>query len=312
MGIFKRNKAVLEEKDASGVVPLAVFLIASIFITVNVFTHLPLYLESLFIPVKHPLMYKFPKYGELLPLIVKGDYVDYKQLQKSSKLLDEAIAELAQTSPDDLEDEDQRFCFWINTYNMLVLKAISEKYPVLRLDEKALSRSFSANKYFIGGHPLSLEQIRRLQLVPRYPYKPLALFLVCGGSLGSPPLLDHVITPKTMDADGDKAAHKFVLNHQNVLYDGDHKTLLMTPLLKLNESVFAKWGGPSEFANQFLPNDQQLDLGSQDVLFKSYARTFNMFLNDTALQHASAPKEKPLEPNIESTSNKPQIEPATK
>jgi len=299
MGFFKRDKADKETENAAGIVPLAVFLIASIFITVNLFTHLPLYLESLFIPVKHPLLYKFPKYSELLPLIVKGDYVDYKQLQKSSKLLDEAIAELGQTSPDDLEDEDQRFCFWINTYNMLVLKAISEKYPVFRLDEKALSRSFSANKYFIGGRPLSLEQIRRLQLIPRFPYRPLALFLVCGGSLGSPPLLDHVITAKTMDTDGVKAAHKFVASHQNVLYDADHKTLLMTPFLKLNEPAFAKYGGPSEFANKFLPPDEQLELGGPDVLFQSYARTFNLFLNDTALQH-------------ESNNNKPQIEPANK
>jgi hypothetical protein len=124
---------------------------------------------------------------------------------------------------------------------------------------------------------------------------PTALFLSCNGSLGSPSLLDHAIEPKTIDKDAEDAAHKFVADRKNVIYDPDHKTFVLTPFFKWNEGFFGPLGGPHEFANKYLPAKQQLDLNSRDVLFKSYAKRFNWYLNDTALQNN--PQQKTNEPD---------------
>ena len=289
MPFFKRAKYD-EPPRNNALVPFAVLFIVFMLLTMNVFTHFPLFIESLFINVQHPLLYKFPQYSELLPEVVKGDYVDYQKIAKTH-LLKEAVADLARTSPDDLEDENQRFCFWINGYNMLVLRAIMERYPLERLDEKRLTRSFSADKYFVGGKAYSIEEIKRTQLLPRLSMKPTALFLICNGSLGGPPLLDHTITPKTFDLDAEAAAHKFILKKGNADYDALHKTFVLSPMFKWNESIFVQYGGAAEFANKYRPKNTQLDLASRDVLFKSFARNFNWYLNDTALQHTAEQKD---------------------
>ncbi|HEY9756160.1 MAG TPA: DUF547 domain-containing protein [Oculatellaceae cyanobacterium] len=312
MPFFKRAKLESEERPPQPVmIPVVVGVVVCLLVLGSIFRHIPLMLESMFINVQHPLIYKFPAYSKLLPQIVKYPFVDYQQIQKS-KLLDEAVSELAKTSPEDLEDDKQRFTFWINAYNMLVLKAIMEKYPLERLNEKSLTRSFSSTRYFVGGRGLSLEEIKRYELFPRLHNKPTALFLICNGAIGSPPLLDHAITAETFDEDAENAARKFVNDKHNVSYDPDHKTFVVSPLLKWNEELFAQYGGPAEFANKY--RKSHLDLHSIDVLFVSFARNFNWFLNDLALQKVEeddGPIISPAEPEHKPESN-PEINPENK
>ena len=281
MPFFKRAKYTDQEDKPTSFVPLAILLVIGLFLVLNLITNLPLYIESLFITVEHPLLFKFPIYNELLGQIVKGDYVDYGTLQKS-KLLDQALSKLSHISPDGLEDDDQRLCFLINSYNILVLKAISEKYPVQRMDEKHLDR-MGSNKYFVGGRAFSLSQIRTVQLPPLLYNKPLALFLLCDGRLGSPALLNHVITVESLNSDAEKAARLFVARDKNVEYDPIHKTFVLSPFFKWNEDLFIRFGGADVFANSYLPSSRRVNLAGREVLFRSFARRFNWYLNDTAL-----------------------------
>jgi hypothetical protein len=307
MPFFKRAKFEREERPAQpAMIPVFIGVVITLLILGSVCRQIPLMVESVFIRVNHPLVYKFPAYSKLLPQIVKGDFVDYQEIKKS-RLLDDAVSELASTSPDDLEDDKQRFCFWINAFNMLTLKAVMEKYPIERLDEKAVTRSFSANKYFVGGRGVSIEEIKRYELMPRLRTKPTALFLLCNGALGSPPLLDHTITVDTLNTDAEAAAHKFVNDKHNAIYDPDHKSFVVSPLLKWNEELFARYGGPAEFANKY--RLEVLDLHGMGVLFVSFARNFNWFLNDYALQQkkdSDGPIITPAEPE-----SKPATAPAS-
>jgi hypothetical protein len=289
MSFLRFSKPRDEDQPGSrGLTSLAVVVVILLLVTVNAITRLPMFIMSFFIPVQHPIVYSFPKYAQLLPQIVKGDFVDYQSLKKS-KLLDEAVSDLGHTSPDSLEDADQRFCFWLNSYNLLVLKAITDKYPIERLTDPKLSH-MGTNKYFVGGKPCSIEEIRKLQLIPRISaQEPKALFLACGGCIGSPPLLNHVILPKTLKEDSESAAAKFVDKKENAHYDAIHKTFILSAFFMYNDPVFSRFGGPHVFVNNLLPKDKQLDIQSRDVLFQTYAQRLNTYLNDTALQHAKEP-----------------------
>ena len=282
MSFLRFGKRTEEPGIGGSMTSLAVLLLIGILVILNIITHLPMFLMSLFIPVQHPLIYKFPAYAQLLPAAVKGNFVDYA-IVKKSKLLDEALADLGRTSPDALEDEDQRFCFWLNSYNLLALKAITEKYPVEKIVDPRLSR-MGTSKFFIGGKPCSLEEIRKLQLLPRFERTPLAAFLICNGATGSPPLLDHVITPKTLKVDEESAMHNYISRKQNVHYDEIHKAFAVSAWFMYNENLFLRYGGSHVFVNQNMPKDKQLDLTSRDVLFKTYDHSFDTYLNDTALQ----------------------------
>jgi Protein of unknown function, DUF547 len=289
MSFLRFSKPPDENQPRSGgIVSLAVLIAVVLLVSVNAIMRLPMYVMSLFINVQHPVVYSFPNYAKLLPEVVKGDFVDYQALKKS-KLLDEAMSDLGHTSPDSLEDSDQRFCFWLNSYNLLVLKSIADKYPIERLSDPRLSH-MGTNKYFIGGKPYSIEEIRKMQLVPVFLTRwPMALFLACGGCIGSPPLLDHVITPKTLREDSESAAAKFVDKKDSTSYDPVHKAFMLSPFFMFNETVFSRFGGAHAFVNRLLPKAKQLDIESRAVLFKTYSQHLNMYINDTALQQPKGP-----------------------
>jgi hypothetical protein len=276
------------EPGSGGIASLAVLVAISILVIVTAITKLPMFVMSMFIPVEHPVVYSFPKYAKLLPEIVEGDFVNYQALKKS-KLLDEAVSELGHVSPDSLEDSDQKFCFWLNSYNLLILKSIADKYPIENLNDPRITH-IGANKFFIGGKPWSIEEIRRLQLLPFFLSKyPEALFLACGGCIGDPPLLNHVITPKNLKEDSIAAATHFVALKGNASYETFHKKFVLSPFFRYNDNIFTRYGGPHSFVNQLLPKERQLALESPDVLFKTYGKHLNTYLNDTALQHPRDP-----------------------
>jgi hypothetical protein len=277
-----------DQQRSSGIVSLAVLVAVMLLVSVNAIMRLPMELVSMFMHVKHPVVYSFPAYAKLLPEVVKGDFVDYQAL-KNSKLLDEAMEDLGHTSPDSLEDNDQRFCFWLNSYNLLVLKSITDKYPVERLTNPKLSH-MGTYKYFIGGKSCSIEEIRKMHLVPQFMTNwPMALFLACGGCIGSPPLLNHVIVPKTLKADSEAAAARFVEKKESASYDPDKKAFMLSPFFMFNDGVFSRYGGAHAFVNRLLPPDKQLDIESRAVLFKTYSQHLNIYLNDTALQKPKTP-----------------------
>ncbi|MGC5352351.1 hypothetical protein ACPXAT_27350, partial [Klebsiella pneumoniae] len=75
--------------------------------------------------------YHFPTYDNVLHHVVSGDAVNYEALKSDEmrKELDSAVDELAKLNPDQMESQQEQTCFWINSYNLLVLKAITDLYP---------------------------------------------------------------------------------------------------------------------------------------------------------------------------------------
>ncbi len=232
------------------------------------------FIASLFLHVDHPANLTYNKYDLLLKSVVRDDRVDYAALKKS-KLLDEAVADLSKTSPDHLQNANEQVCFWINAYNLLVLKAITDVYPIKSVHQNL--NAFGTTKFLIGAKPFSLNQIYQNYLTPRLRKKPNAFFLVCGGAVGYPPLLDHAITPATLTADSDMAVRKFINNPQNVYYVRGGKIFGVSPLLKLNETIL---GDPHMFVVQFLPTNQIAD-ATDPMALKTVSRDFNWWLNDT-------------------------------
>src|ERR1700678_2862883 len=118
-----------KKSTANKVAPLVVLGLGFLLILFHTISHAGEFIAPLFIHVNHPLTYNFTDYDSLLKSVVKDHRVDYQNLKKS-KLLDEAVADLSKTSPDHLDSPEEQLCFWINSYNLLVLKAISDAYPI--------------------------------------------------------------------------------------------------------------------------------------------------------------------------------------
>ncbi|MUH34895.1 DUF547 domain-containing protein [Zobellia amurskyensis] len=99
--------------------------------------------------------------------------------------------------------------FWINSYNLLVIKGIVENYPLKSpLD---VGGFFDNKKYEIGGNKTTLNDIENKLLRAKFPAEARFHFvLVCGG-LGCPPIINKAYKPETLDAQLEKQT-KLALN----------------------------------------------------------------------------------------------------
>jgi hypothetical protein len=238
-------------------------------------------IQAAFIKIEHPAVYRFVTYNQLLKAYVRDELVDYRGLKKDEKRLKQCVDELARVSPDHLQNRTEELCFWINAYNLLVLKNIVDRYPIR--STRAIANSFSLRDFLVGGKPYSVEKIEMLQLRRLLSGQDgRILFTVCGGARGYPPLLDHALEPARLTNDFEQACVKFINTNQNVYFDEDSDTLLLSPFFKWNENLLAKgYGSSFHFVNNFLSSDRKVKL--EDIHVKrSFMVNFNWWLNDTA------------------------------
>lgn len=264
------------------IIPLSLLAIGCILAAIQILYNAGSYLQSILVPTEHPATYRFTGFDQLMRAHVKGELVDYQAIRKESARLKLAVDELKHISPDRLESPTEELCFWINAYNLLVIEDIMEHYPVQ--NAKGLSDIFSVHNFVVGGKPYSVERIEQLEIRPRIARGDArALFTVCGGARGYPPLTDHALDPIHFEDDVSLACTRFVCNSNNVFLDPDTDTLFLSPFFKWNDDLLSRdFGSPFDFANAQLPPDQRIDLRNIHIK-KAYTTSFNWWLNDTAL-----------------------------
>lgn len=240
------------------------------------------FIRSAFTKVEHPTKYNYPIYDKLLQSYVKNDLVDYTGLSKSPDL-EKAVDELARMSSEQILNDQDKLCYWINAYNLLTLKAICDRYPLKSV--KQLGNLPNARKFIVGGKPTTIQNIYLGNLLPALKEKdPRYVFLLCGGAQGYPPLMDHVIEPSRLSSDSQLASYQFVKNAQNVEFNPYSARLDISPFFQWNEPIFEKeYETPFDFVMTYFNEDTKERVTSPAVI-KSYAKRFNWRLNDLALK----------------------------
>ncbi|MBI4532441.1 MAG: DUF547 domain-containing protein [Candidatus Melainabacteria bacterium] len=271
-----------------GFVPLVLLGIGLLLIALQFLSNLGNYTKTMFVHTEHPLGYRYTIYDALLKTYIKDGLVDYRGLKQSSRLL-KAVSELEHISPDKIIDSRDKLAFWINAYNLLVLKTVADSYPVNNV--RQIAKSLSLRKYLIGGIPYSVSDIEAMEIRPYLrSHFPQAIFLMCAGARGDPKLLNHALEGKLLITEMNQAAYVFVNNPQNVYLDTDTNTLYLSLFFKWHADFFqADFGSPYAFVNAYLQPDKQLDLTDYH-LRKSFAGSFNWWLNDLALEENRQPK----------------------
>ncbi|MEX0314244.1 MAG: DUF547 domain-containing protein, partial [Allomuricauda sp.] len=128
---------------------------------------------------------------------VKNGRVDYKGIKANPDGLNELVA-LAKTIQVPKSDAKTYQAFWINGYNISVIKGIVEKYPVK--SPLNISGFFDKTKHDIGGKNITLNDIENKLLRGNFSKEARFHFvLVCAG-LGCPPIINNAYLPNTLDA----------------------------------------------------------------------------------------------------------------
>ncbi|GHC47299.1 DUF547 domain-containing protein [Ulvibacter litoralis] len=108
-----------------------------------------------------------------------------------------SILEIAKNTKVAASEAKQYQAFWINAYNLAVIKGIIDVYPTASpLDTKGF---FDTKTYSLGGTEITLNDIENKKLRAVFKDPRFHFVLVCGAK-GCPPLLSEAYTPSKVEA----------------------------------------------------------------------------------------------------------------
>ena len=137
----------------------------------------------------------FDEADALFGRYVSNGKVDYDALKKDPKPL-ESLMEMAATISVSEADKSAYQAFWINAYNLAVIKGVIDNYPLNSpLDVDGF---FDRTTYKLGGKMLTLNDIENKMLRAKFNDARVHFVLVCGAK-GCPPLTSTAYTPASVE-----------------------------------------------------------------------------------------------------------------
>ncbi|WP_040560082.1 DUF547 domain-containing protein [Kordia algicida OT-1] len=179
---------------------------------------------------------------------VKNGRVNYKAVKKNAAELDAILASTNKITVNK-SDANTYQAYWINIYNLTVIKGIIENYPVKSpLDIKGL---FDKTKYAVGGKKITLNDIEHKLLRAQFNNDPRFHFvLVCAG-LGCPPIIAEAYKPETLDTQLTRQT-KIALNSDDFIkVNAKKKRVQLSEIMKWYKGDFTQNGNEIDFINKY-------------------------------------------------------------
>ncbi|WP_103865454.1 DUF547 domain-containing protein [Aquimarina sp. I32.4] len=188
----------------------------------------------------------FTKADHFFKTYVSNGRIDYKSIKSDPSLLDElltmaASAKVTTGSPKTYQ------AFYINAYNLAVIKGIVDKYPVKSpLDIKGF---FDKTTYTLAGKKTTLNDLENKLLRKKFPNEARFHFvLVCAG-LGCPPIIGAAYKPGTLDSQLQRQTVK-ALNNPNFIRVKGNKVQL-SQIFEWYKVDFTREGSEVDYINKF-------------------------------------------------------------
>ena len=121
--------------------------------------------------------------------------VAYDKIHKDPSSLYEVL-ELAKTITVSKTDKNTYQAFWINAYNLSVIKSVINNYPIK--SPLSVNGFFDKTTHDIGGKSITLNDIEHKLLRGQFKDARFHFVLVCG-ALGCPPLINEAYLPSTLN-----------------------------------------------------------------------------------------------------------------
>lgn len=179
---------------------------------------------------------------------VKDGKVNYKAIKKNTAELDKILASTNSITVDK-SDANTYQAFWINIYNLSVIKGIVKNYPVKSpLDIKGF---FDKTKHNVGGKKITLNDIEHKLLRGQFNSDPRFHFvLVCAG-LGCPPIIAEAYMPNTLDKQLDRQTKIALNNDDFIKVNAKKKRVQLSEIMKWYKEDFKQNGNEIDFINKY-------------------------------------------------------------
>lgn len=179
----------------------------------------------------------FSKANTFLMTHVKDGKVAYGTIYEDQKELNEILKISKGISVQKSDGKDYQ-AFWINAYNLAVIKGVIDNYPTKSpLDDKGF---FDKTTYDLGGEKITLNDIENTVLRGNFNDARFHFVLVCG-AVGCPPLISEAYMPNTLDAQLEEQT-KIALNGNFIKVNSKKRKVLGSEILKWYKEDFTRNG----------------------------------------------------------------------
>lgn len=178
---------------------------------------------------------------------VSNGLVAYSKIHSDPKELNELL-KIAESISVTKKDAKNYQAFWINAYNLGVIKGIVNQYPMKsHLDDTGF---FNKTKYNIGGKSITLDGIQKVMLQAEFNDPRYHFVLVCG-AVGCPPIINQAYYPNTLDAQLEKQT-KMAINGSFIRINTKRKRVEVSQIMEWYKGDFTQ-NGTSEidFINNY-------------------------------------------------------------
>lgn len=188
----------------------------------------------------------FKKSDAFFKQYVSKGLVDYKTIASNSTELN-GLMDLAAQVTISAKDPKVYQSFYINAYNLSVIKGIIEKYPVD--SPLKIKGFFDQKKYVLAGAKTTLNDLENKLLRANFPSEARFHFvLVCAG-LGCPPIIAEAYTPDMLEEQLQRQTVKALNNPDFIKVGG--KKVQISQIFEWYKGDFTKKGSEVDYINRF-------------------------------------------------------------
>tara|TARA_A100000171_G_scaffold52535_1_gene71406 strand:- start:24432 stop:25145 length:714 start_codon:yes stop_codon:yes gene_type:complete len=176
---------------------------------------------------------------------VSNGKVDYKTLSENPKQLTSVLALAKDISVSTSEAKTYQ-AFWINAYNLSVIKGVINAYPIKSpLDKKGF---FDTTTYTIAGENITLNDIENKKLRAKFNEPRFHFVLVCG-AIGCPPIISTAYTASNLEKLLQQQTVK-ALNDPGFIKVSGNK-VAFSEIFKWYKEDFVQDGNEVDFLNKY-------------------------------------------------------------
>ena len=190
--------------------------------------------------------------------------VNYKTLKRKRLELNQLLNEFAKLDPNEYNSwpKEDKIAFWINAYNIKLLKIIVDNYPIkasrIRLlfwpptSIRHLGNIWKEYKFIVMDEEFTLFEVEQRFFRKQFD-EPRVFLAISGACLSSPPLRNEQYYGHKLNKQLDDQAKKFLAGPNALKIDRDRQTVFLSAILQptwYGKEFIGKYGIDRKFQDQ--------------------------------------------------------------
>jgi hypothetical protein len=171
---------------------------------------------------------------------VTNGQVAYAAVQKDAKTLAALTSQIGRMNLAGAPDESRK-AFYINAYNILVIQAVANQFPLKSVMDKP--GFFDKTTHLVAGEKLTLNDLEKKKLLQPYADARLHFVLACA-AVSCPPLASFAYTPEGLNTQLDTRTKAALNNPAFIRVSKRDKKVLVSKIFDWYQTDFTKGNQP--------------------------------------------------------------------